>query len=394
MDNRKIARNYYLATAFYWIIIAASLGYGAVYLTSKNFSYTQVGIYIASANILASIIQPLVASYADKPDSINIKNIILLFSISPLILLNISLIDSVSNSFIALAYIITLTFSMAIQPLLTAITIHLNNAGNSSVEFGVSRGIGSLTYAIISLLLGFLIRGFSSDIIVYTSIIAYVVFLIFLFLTPLKKERNIHVEEVINDDFTRQSMGKFIVKYKYFFLSMLATLLIFTQYNIQNNYWVKTVESIGGNENNLGTVIAIGAFAEIPILVNYTKIKNKFKLKDLILFSALMFIIKALSLYLIQNIYLIYLSQLMQALSFAIFFPSIVYYTSSVIEEKDMVKGQAFLASSVTLATVLGSLVGGILIDQIGINRTLFLSSFLPMLGLLILIYTMRRTDF
>ena len=381
MDNRKIARNYYLATAFYWIIIAASLGYGAVYLTSKNFSYTQVGIYIASANILASIIQPLVASYADKPDSINIKNIILLFSISPLILLNISLIDSVSNSFIALAYIITLTFSMAIQPLLTAITIHLNNAGNSSVEFGVSRGIGSLTYAIISLLLGFLIRGFSSDIIVYTSIIAYVVFLIFLFLTPLKKERNIHVEEVINDDFTRQSMGKFIVKYKYFFLSMLATLLIFTQYNIQNNYWVKTVESIGGNENNLGTVI-------------YTKIKNKFKLKDLILFSALMFIIKALSLYLIQNIYLMYLSQLMQALSFAIFFPSIVYYTSSVIEEKDMVKGQAFLASSVTLATVLGSLVGGILIDQIGINRTLFLSSFLPMLGLLILIYTMRRTDF
>ncbi len=393
MDNRKIARNYYLATAFYWIIIAASLGYGAVYLSSKNFSYTQIGIYIAIANILASIIQPLVASYADRPDSISIKNIILIFSISPLALLNISLLDQVSNGFIALAYIITLTFSMAIQPLLTAITIHLNNAGNSSVEFGVSRGIGSFTYAIISLVLGFLIQGFSSDIIVYTAIGAYVVFLIFLFLTPIKKERNIHIEEVIDDKFTKKSIKNFIVKYKYFFLSMLATLLIFTQYNIQNNYWVKIVESIGGSEQNLGTVIAIGAFAEIPILVNYTKIKNRFRLKDLILFSSLMFILKAVSLYLISNIYLMYLSQLMQALSFAIFFPSIVYYTSTVIEEKDMVKGQAFLASSVTLATVLGSLLGGILIDQVGINRTLFLSSFLPMLGLLILIYAMKRTD-
>lgn len=51
--------------------------------------------------------------------------------------------------------------------------------------------------------------------------------------------------------------------------------------------------------------------------------------------------------------------------------PASVYYVNSIMKEKDRVKGQAFTAMAMTAGGVSGSLMGGWLIDKMGVKAML-----------------------
>ena len=62
------------------------------------------------------------------------------------------------------------------------------------------------------------------------------------------------------------------------------------------------------------------------------------------------------------------IAAVMQMGSFAIYIPASVYYVNEVMEERDKFKGQALMTGTNTLGGVIGSLLGGFLIDQAGVS--------------------------
>ena len=64
--------------------------------------------------------------------------------------------------------------------------------------------------------------------------------------------------------------------------------------------------------------------------------------------------------------------------------PAAVYYVNQLVSKEDMVKGQSLLTASQTLSGVFASLLGGILLDSIGVQTSLMIGAILSFVGLAI----------
>lgn len=61
----------------YWMGYAALMGYASVYLLEKDFTNTQIGLLTAVGCIVSAVLQPALASYADRPESPSVRTMLL-----------------------------------------------------------------------------------------------------------------------------------------------------------------------------------------------------------------------------------------------------------------------------------------------------------------------------
>ena len=66
---------------------------------------------------------------------------------------------------------------------------------------------------------------------------------------------------------------------------------------------------------------------------------------------------------------------------FALFAVSSVYYVGMVIDKRDVVKGQTYLAVANTLGCLIAHFLGGALIDGVGVGMALAIFTALSILG-------------
>jgi PPP family 3-phenylpropionic acid transporter len=144
---------------------------------------------------------------------------------------------------------------------------------------------------------------------------------------------------------------------------LLASLLMLTSHNIVNTYLLQIIQSLGGNRRQFGISLAIQAVVEVPILFSFSKLIKHFRTTSLMLIAAIGFALKAMLYAVSSNISMIYLTQFTQMCSFAIFASASVYYTSERIAEEDQITGQAYMTSMIAAGTVLGSLIGGWILE-------------------------------
>ena len=100
---------------------------------------------------------------------------------------------------------------------------------------------------------------------------------------------------------------------------------------------------------------------------NYHEMKEKSKLLACI-FAVVFGVSCPATVFAAGNIALMTIAAVMQMGSFAIYIPASVYYVNEVMEEQDKFKGQALMTGTNTLGGVIGSLLGGFLIDQAGVS--------------------------
>ena len=63
-------------------------------------------------------------------------------------------------------------------------------------------------------------------------------------------------------------------------------------------------------------------------------------------------------------------------------------YINSIVSIKDLVKGQSLLGTSMALSSMLGSLLGGVMIDELGVSAALLMGVITSIVGLLIVLVT------
>lgn len=120
---------YSFIQAFYWMNFAAMTGFTSVYLLHTGFSNTQIGILIAVAGAVASLLQPVLASYADHPKSPSLKKIVMGWTV--VLLLLAALLLPIKKSFVltALLYGAALSFLQMLTPLLNSLGMESLNQG-------------------------------------------------------------------------------------------------------------------------------------------------------------------------------------------------------------------------------------------------------------------------
>ena len=88
----------------------------------------------------------------------------------------------------------------------------------------------------------------------------------------------------------------------------------------------------------------------------------------------------------------IYVTEITQLFSFALFLSASVYYTNEIMVEKDKVKGQAYLTCSGTIGAMLGSFLGGWLIEHFGVETMMWVGVALSAVGSVYVVLVMPKT--
>lgn len=145
----------------------------------------------------------------------------------------------------------------------------------------------------------------------------------------------------------------------------------------------------------MGTASAIAAICELPTLFLFGYIIRKFRCDLLLKTAGIFFTIKALGTLLAPGIPVFYGDTDFQMLGWGLMTAASVYYVNALMEPEDAIQGAGtYFTMAYTLGeSVLGSFLGGTLIDLAGVHAMLFFSTVSAFIGALIVLIFAERTS-
>ena len=377
MDSRKSLNIKYMASQiFYFGAFAAMMGYASVYLLHKGFSNSTIGIILSLCSILAVFMQPALASFADNHKNIEIRKIINTIVAIAIILSVALLVIPTNQTLIFILIVAIFSLETTIMPLINTLAFIFEKYG-IQINFGIARGLGSVAYALTSMALGYIVEWFSPDLlpICYVVFNALLFIVVHLFVLP-KNAQIVNADEESETEAEVQenvSLLKFASKYKKFIVFLLGFVLVYFAHTIINNFFIQIITNVGGNSSDMGNAVFLAAMLELPTMAYFTKLSQKVNCGTLIKASIVLFLAKHAITYLATNMVMIYIAQVLQMGAYALFIPASVYYVNCKVDNKDIVKGQSFVTTSMTMSGVFANIIGGFLLDAVGVSEVLLI---------------------
>ena len=137
----------------YWAAAAGVMSFASAFLLEKGFPPSQVGVLLASGNLLSCALQPVLADRADRAR----RNILvpLTVGLTGLCVLCFGAIQLIPMPMwlFGLLYLLGIFTFDSMMPLMNSISVCCNASGRT-VNYGLCRGIGSLAFSFAALAIG------------------------------------------------------------------------------------------------------------------------------------------------------------------------------------------------------------------------------------------------
>lgn len=388
--EKNLTAAYAYIQGCFWMSFAAIMGFSSIYLLDAGFSNTEIGVVIAVSGTISAVLQPTLASYADRRESPSLKKILLILTTVLFIMSGVLLLlYRHSMVLTGLLYGACITFLQLLTPLVNSLGMESINQGKK-LNFGVSRGMGSVAYAIAAYVLGIIVDRTGAVSVPVSMLAVYALFILFLFRFPFQKT------EKSNGKSVKKSSANpvaFFKRYKRFGIVLTGWMLLYISHILLNSFTFQIVESKGGGSSEMGFTMALAALLELPTLFLFVHMVRKVRCDIWFRISGIFFMLKSLGSLLAPNIAVFYIVQIFQMFGWALITVSSVYYVNAIMDEQDAIKGQAYMTMTYTLGSVLGALIGGTLIDLAGVNAMLTFSTAAAFVGMGIVILGAQKTE-
>ena len=137
--SKNLTPSYAVIQGLYWMYFAAIMSFSGFFLLSGGFTNTQIGILAAIAGLLSAVLQPVLAGYADQPQSPSLKKLIQMLYFLQLILViglflshSLILTGLLYGSSIALLHRLSVNIQMEIHFLYVIQLFHWHPVANGS----------------------------------------------------------------------------------------------------------------------------------------------------------------------------------------------------------------------------------------------------------------------
>lgn len=375
--KKDMTMSYAVVQGLYWMIFCVVVAYASVYLFAKGMSATSLGILVAVSNITGALLQPLVADFSDRTTTVTLSHLVILICL-PAVAVSVALAFS-GGIATSLLYITMISLTYVLMPLINSIGMYYTNAGYPT-NWGMARAMGSLAFAVISYFLGIGIAANGTGILPFVAALLFGLLILVMLFTDTKilphtqdEDETVHGSKTDWMSFSR--------KYPGFLIILMGLLTIFGFHGLASTYLIQIMNHVGGGAREMGTAIGIGAVLEIPAMVFFSKFEKKLGAAKILEIAGVFWVVKAVAYFLATSVGHLYGAQIFQGLSFAPFMPALVYYSNDRMSNRDKVKGQALMTTANTLGGVLGSLVGGFVLDRQGVPGMLLAGIGLALVG-------------
>lgn len=406
---KQLTNKFAFLQGTYWISQCAINSFAAVYLRSKGFDNTEIGIVLSLASVLAIVLQLTISTFADKSKKLTLRQIIIALMFLVFGLSLILYIAPYSYLLIFISFMLISAIQFSLNPLFNPLALEYVNQG-IPMNYGLARGIGSISFAITSYILGIYVTDYGPGILLPIFFVCYAFVIAAAFIFKLNVQGSTDIKEATRNQITGNktiSMESstesvevapsglllFFKKYKVFTLFLVGVTMLFYSHNILFTYLINIMENVGGDSKDMGISLSIPAALELPTMAAFVFLVRKIKCSTLVKVSAFFFFVKVGIAWLAPNVIMIHFSQSLQLLAFALYTPASVYYANSMIEKQDKVKGQSMLGVSISLGAAIANITGGKLLDTVGVSSMLFIATLVTACGFLIVCVTTRNVE-
>ena len=418
--------NFWYGSIFgtYWMIYAVVSSFASVFMLAKGYTNAQIGVTLAAANILAVVLQPVTADLADRSEKIGAIGISQIMTVMMMAFVLGMFFFGGGSIGLCVTFVLLIAWHTALQPMFNALTFKLEESG-IPVNFGIARSVGSLAYSILVAGLGTLVEHLGIMTLPITAEIICLMLLASLLLTgrtfrqamtakagrggdPAAKAGEAGQEaagqEAAGDEQAEPAqpleekaeeekipLREFIRRNKLFFVLNIGVVGLFFSNSILNNYMVQIVTDVGGTSEDMGRILGVMAFLEIPTMVFFSRLKRRFSCQLLLKVAAAGFTVKIGLCWLAGSVAMLYAAQAFQLVSFALFLPGMVYFTGENMSPGEAVRGQALFTTMITVTTIFSSLLGGWILDVSGAKMLTFIATLATAAGAVIVFCVVDR---
>lgn len=352
-------RAFIIQSALLWSCVPLLYSFLPVYLSGIGFHESRIGIIMALGPLMAAVLQPFIGVAVDRS---NLKNTILMLltggSVISILLFPLNKV----YLYVLIISIILAAFQSALTS--TSETITLESLDAMKKPYGPVRAFGTIGYSLVSIIVGILMKWDIRNIFYVTAIIGLLGMVSVSFLPKVRGHQSegnhIAIKELFQD--------KLLIVFMLF--SMMAQLAI----SFYQTFFPIYFASIGGTEGQLGVLYFIMAICELPFLLLSGKIIKKLGIQLTLVLSMGVIAVRFILLYLIKSPLWIYPVSMLHGLTFIVFSFSLAVYINKTAKKELRATGQTIHGFiSMGLGRILGSVLGGFLIEGFGLlNVMLF----------------------
>ncbi|MBQ6401282.1 MAG: MFS transporter [Firmicutes bacterium] len=375
--------NFWYGSIFgtYWMIYGIVSSFASVFLLAKGYANVQIGMTLAAANILAVVLQPLTADLADRSAKVGVIGIASAMTVMMMVFTLGLFVFPGGGLALCVIFVLLIAWHTVLQPMYNSLTFKLEESG-VPVNFGIARSVGSLAYSLLVAVLGTLVEHMGIMVLPATAEITCAMMLISLAMTwkTFQKARQMNAageKTQLNknegeEEHETITMRQFVARNRLFFLLNIGVVGLFFSNSILNNYMVQIVTDVGGTSEDMGRILGLMAFLEIPTMVVFSRLKKRFSCQSLLKVASVGFTLKILLCWLADSVAMLFAAQAFQLVSFALFLPGMVYFTGEIMSKGEAVRGQALFTTMITVTTIFSSLLGGWVLDVSGAKTLTF----------------------
>jgi PPP family 3-phenylpropionic acid transporter len=376
----------------YWAASAGIISFATTFLLEKGFPSSRVGLLMACASLLSGVTQPTLAAVADRAKRCILSPLIVALTSICALCFALLLLDGLPAGVFALLYLCGVWSFDAMIPLLNSLHVHYTGQGYR-INYGLSRAVGSLSYSLSALALGYVIQSLGPNWMVRAILLLLPICILITLSYP--KGRNKAIDEPARPSRSEEvsSLGEFFCRYRWYCISLLGVLLLAMFHAMTENYLIAIMGRLGGDSRHVGVALFVATVTESGVLVFFDQIRRRISDHWLLRYAAFSFLLKSVLLLIAPSIPFIYAVQLLQMTSYTFLSPVQVFYASEKVAPADMVKGQAFITASYTLGCAMGNLTGGVLMEHFGVVAILIAGVIIAALGTVVLLLTVDRQD-
>ncbi len=385
-DKKRVNFLYAALQSFFWCANCTYFSFLVIYLTSKQFSEFEIGLamtLLAAVSILSPSILGYISDYVFP-----VKNIIIFMM---MLSIPVAFTLGMSVTLVPVALLSVTLMGITEKSLVSVIDswgVKIRR-GKPYLNYGVSRGIASLSYAVAALSLGQIFNVIGIDNLFWIhAIFAAGCIAAALFLD--------HVPTLTGQSQKKSYYAaiKQLASNKKYVLLVICMALAGMSFVTSFTFQPILLTQMGGTAFHMGLSLFVMAGSEVPVMFYFSRIAEKYKLVFLLNLAFLFTFFRVIANVLAPNLGWLISVQAIQAFSFGLYLPAVLMYISLITD--DHLKGTAItLAVSVGegFAGIGGNLFGGYLAEKLGVRSVFYLFSLFALAAFLIFLVGNKLID-
>ena len=370
---KKIQWSYSLQQFSLWGSYGLLFSYANRYLLAQGMSNTEAGLLLGIVTAIAFVLQPVLTSIVDR-SSLSCRGVMFLATVT-------TILSCLGLLFLPNFWTQVLLYGLACVALqvLPSFSYALGMAAihrGERLNLSFARGFGAISFGAGAQIAVPLMDRFGLGVIPCgTALLS-----LLLFLSCLPFSHTVQTAEEGSPD----PLGVFFRNNKPFVLFLVAAVLLYVGHNVLCSCMFQ-IAVFKGDGNAQGTALLISAICEIPTTFLFARLLKWKSSGKWVCLSGIFITLRLFLSLVLPGVAGLYAAQLCQALGFALFCVSSVYYVGEKIDKRNVVKGQTYLGITNTLGCLIAHFSGGTLIDLVGVKAMMLICSAVCAAGMLLL---------